>query len=60
MDDLIQIIVFANDKIKSANENMVTYEQDPTADHADGRYSGTIDAYSEVVRKCAELMLNRR
>lgn len=53
MEDLIEIINFANSQIKKAKETMTTYEDDATADHEDGRYSGTVTAYSEIIKKCA-------
>ena len=53
MDDLIRMIEWAREQIKTAKDGIETYDENADADHEDGRYCGRVEAYKNVIRFCA-------
>ena len=54
MEEWIELLNYANEKLKDSKKDLVTYEEDSESDHQDGQSCGREDAYKDIIKHCAE------
>lgn len=52
IDEIISLLNFSHEKLKTSRDDLVTYEDDSEADHQDGQFVGRATAYREMIKEC--------
>ena len=59
MDELIEMMNYAYSGLRNSKSGLETYEDDSEADHGDGQQVGREHAYREIIKHCAERILEK-
>jgi len=51
LEEIVSLINFTYESLKTAKEGLDTYDEDNEADHEDGQYCGRVTAYENVLQE---------